>query len=211
MIMETIDLNAVRDRITNPAEYMCYEPSTLRVLAIDATRPLAGVCRLWGDLGDITFRCETLGRNGEGAERLSRLTLWLRDVLAAEPPALTLLLGYGDLGVDAIGGTAELNGVLRLVLFEAGDKAIVVPPADLRLWACGDSGALSGDVAFAAIRRFGSLVDTPEQAASAWLAEIGYHLQAGLDGSTEARRRVLHSLKCVQDHCQPQELPYARK
>ncbi len=179
-------------------EHMYYPSAAMRILAIDPSRPLLGVCRLWGDLGDVTFRCETLPLCGFGPQRLGQFALWLRDVLAAEAPALTIVKGSDEGDARRVAMSAEIGGVLTFLLHEAGRETLLVSPDMLRLWACGDAEAQPDDVAFAALRRFGPLVEAPEQAEAAWLAEIGYHLQAGLDGSTDIRRGILRQLQTVR-------------
>jgi hypothetical protein len=179
----------------NNREHMCYSAETLRILAIDPSRFVLGVCRLWGDLGDITFRTETVRLRSTGAERLAQASLWLRDLLASEAPSLTLLRGADMRSRDNGSAAAEMIGVLRLLLLEANEKSLVVPLSSIRLWACGSAEAPPDDVAFAAIRRFGALVASGDQCEAAWLAEIGYYLRAGLEGSTPARRQVLRELR----------------
>lgn len=181
--------------VDNDREHMYYSSAMLRILAVDPLRPVLGVCRLWGDLGDVTFRCETLPLRDHGPERLGQFALWLRDVLAAEAPALTMIRGIEEADAERMAMGAEIGGVLRFLLLEAGRETLLVPPPSLRLWACGDPNARPDEVAFAALRRFGPLVSAPEQAEAAWLAEIGYHLQAGLEGSTDLRRRLLRKLR----------------
>lgn len=113
------------------------------------------------------------GRIATGHRGMRRLAL-LRDevlTLAGRGPDLIAVEGY-SMGSrsSAVTGLAELGGVVRLALTEAGHRWVDVSPSTLKTYATGKGNASKNDVLAAAIRRLGYDGSSSDEADALWLA-----------------------------------------
>lgn len=114
--------------------------------------------------------------------RLHERAIWLGDMLRRYVPEVCTFEGYsyGSGGRAAV-SLGELGGVLRLVAFQQGVPIAVVPPANLKVYACG-SAATRGpkkvtkdDVVQAARTHLGYVGTSSDKADALWLWHMTRH------------------------------------
>jgi hypothetical protein len=90
-------------------------------------------------------------------------------------PDLVVIEGYSYGSGNSAHQVGELGGVVRLALHEAGIRYEVVPPASLKLYACGVGNAGKDDVLLAAVRRLGYEGKSKDEADAYWLYALAMH------------------------------------
>lgn len=140
-----------------------------RVLGLDLSLTAAGYACPTCGTGVIRFK-------GRGMERLAHIT---REVLghALQHPDradVAILEGY-FIGIQggAVIQLAELGGIVRLALWEAGVPFVVIPPSTLKKFATGKGVATKDKMLAAAIRAFGFQGDENNEADAHLLAATG--------------------------------------
>jgi crossover junction endodeoxyribonuclease RuvC len=88
---------------------------------------------------------------------------------------LVVIEGYSYASGNKAHDIGELGGVVRLALHEAGIRYEVVPPASLKLYACGVGNASKDDVLLAAVRRLGYEGKSKDEADAYWLYALAMH------------------------------------
>jgi crossover junction endodeoxyribonuclease RuvC len=88
---------------------------------------------------------------------------------------LVVIEGYSYGSGNSAHQVGELGGVVRLALHEAGIRYEVVPPASLKLYACGVGNAGKDDVLLAAVRRLGYEGKSKDEADALWLYALAMH------------------------------------
>jgi crossover junction endodeoxyribonuclease RuvC len=142
---------------------------TPRVVAFDLSLTSTGVA----DCDGTRRICP----KSTGVERLAEvrdavIRACYRHILA---PDLVVIEGYSYGSGNSAHQVGELGGVVRLALHEAGIRYEVVPPASLKLYACGVGNAGKDDVLLAAVRRLGYEGKSKDEADALWLYALAMH------------------------------------
>lgn len=137
------------------------------VLGIDASLTATA----WA-LGDALGT--TPGPKVVGDERIRDIHMALSFLTA---PGQVVLAVLEDLPVHGHGAgkTGMAQGVVRLVLLDAGIPYATVPPATLKKFACGRGNATKGDMRLELFKRTGLDVRDDNQVDARWLMELGLH------------------------------------
>ncbi len=88
---------------------------------------------------------------------------------------LVLLEGYSYGSPNAAHPVGELGGVVRVALYEAAIHFEVVPPASIKIFACGKGNAKKDDVLLAAVRRLDYQGNSGDEADALWLYALAMH------------------------------------
>lgn len=148
-----------------------------KVAAVDPSLTGTAVATTWGALTTI--------RPGsrKGPQRLDHLERRLvAEVAGAD---LVVLEGY-SFGSGKRGGedgdgtsfrmtTGEWGGVIRLALYRLGIPYVEVPPAKVKVFACGNGMASKPEVLLAAVKRLGYEGSSFDEADALWLLEMALH------------------------------------
>lgn len=120
---------------------------------------------------------DTIKTNERGVRRL----FWLRrQILKAitestTPVDAVALEGYSYASQHSHAhSTGELGGVIRLGLWEAGIRYIVVPPKSMKKFATGKGNASKDQVLVSAVLRFGREFADNNQADALWLRAMAH-------------------------------------
>ncbi len=95
--------------------------------------------------------------------------------LYGDHPDLVVLEGYSYGSPNAAHPVGELGGVVRVALHEAGIPFEVVPPASIKIFACGKGNAKKPDVLLAAVRRLDYQGNSTDEADALWLYALAMH------------------------------------
>lgn len=141
------------------------------VLGLDLSLTATGVALPNGEPKVLT-------NNLRGCDRL----IWIRDVIAfsldVHAPDLVMVEGYamGTVRQAHSYATGELGGVVRVMLHEASQPFLDVPPATLKKYATGRGNAKKVEVLQAAWKRLGYEGTSDDEADALWLRAVGMEL-----------------------------------
>ncbi len=135
----------------------------MRILALDLSLTATGVASPTGELHTVKPDPR------RGPERLC----WIRDQLGDQVRAgvdLCVLEGYSyGSAYSHAHALGELGGVIRCLLHELHTGWVEVPPACLKLYACGKGNASKDQVLVAVVKRLGVQPLDSNQGDAAWL------------------------------------------
>ncbi len=165
-----------------------------RVLGVDPSLSGTGMC--WADAAYATC-------GGSGDQRLWVIYRSVRDTLLGDELGSTAATGRFDLVVmedllhstQSAGRTGMAHGVARLACMAAMVPYGLVPPATLKVYACGKGNATKADLRMAWFQRTGQDVRDDNQVDAAWLRALGMdHLGAPMFDLPKTHRRALDKL-----------------
>lgn len=146
----------------------------MNIIAFDLSLTSTG----WADGADCGRICPPAKL--DGVKRLR----WIRDQVRelTRGADLVVLEGYGfGARGNVVHGLAELGGVVRLTLADAGIPFVVVPPASLKKFATGKGNAKKEDVLGAAIRKLNYERNSFDEADALFLYHMARTHYAGPD------------------------------
>lgn len=136
----------------------------VNVVGLDLSLTSTGVCTKFGP---TTIPGGTL--------RDERRLVWIRDAILGHTDLANLVViegyafGAGGHGQAGVRGIAELGGVVRVALYEAGLPFVVVAPATLKKYATGKGNAPKDQVLVQAVKRSGMEFRSSDEADAWWL------------------------------------------
>lgn len=159
-------------------------------LGIDQSLNATGVCRLGA--GGSVVAIATV--DPKGARDGDRLILVKRAVASMTAEVqFAALEGYSYDSVGRVFELGEIGGVVKVLLHESGIEYVVVPPAQLKKFATGNSSASKEDM-IAHARNQDCIVADDNQADAFFLARIAHTYIRG--GATRrCEMEVLHALR----------------
>jgi Holliday junction resolvasome RuvABC endonuclease subunit len=149
------------------------------VVGIDPSLNSLGIAYRRAD-GEVYATCIGAGKNVRGAARLVSLRdsvmYHVRHVVFPQPSLVVLegyAMGFGARSSSAITGMAELGGILRVALYEAGIRVMIVPPTVLKMFVTGKGNADKEAVAAALTNEFKFKFSKSDQYDAAGLLMMG--------------------------------------
>lgn len=162
------------------------------IFGLDPSLTSTGVATRLDD-GNELARPATIKSKATGPLRLVEIRDVLRDLIP--PNAAVYIEGYSfSSRFSRAHALGELGGVIRVDLWERGIRCVEVAPKMLKSWAVGKGNAGKEEMLAAAIRGGYEGHDNNE-ADAWWLAHLGWHVEAGSEGSNETRRKILEQLR----------------
>ena len=163
---------------------------TTRICALDLSLAATGYAR------NDTYGADDGSSSGvipptklTGIPRLRYLRERVLDI--ADGADLVVLEGYAFARANQAHQLGELGGVIRVALMDRGQPYTDVPPANLKLFACGRGNATKQEMLGAAIRKLGYERNDHNEADALWLLEIAT-CGVGLSiAANDAQRRAL--------------------
>lgn len=174
----------------------------LTVLGLDASLSCSG----WVLLGDRQEQGTIEPPKGVvGAERLRWIHERVGYILFNFEPSLCVLegyaMGYGmnKDGTKSFAGKVfelgELGGVIRLALHQAGVPLLVVAPASLKKFGCGNGKAQKDEVRLGVYKQWGFEHPSNDVVDAMVLAQIGLAYSGGAEARNAYQRELVESLK----------------
>lgn len=111
----------------------------------------------------------------KGTHRLEFIRDTIMALLARQEPDLVVYEGYAmGSRVGNLFHIGELGGVMRLALYEAGHKVLLVPPTSLKLFVTGNGSAKGKDIIMRTLeKQHGCKFRTSDEADAYGLAILG--------------------------------------
>lgn len=138
------------------------------ILALDVSATSTG----WARGGSLGLLCPPK-RVGTGAQRLA----WIRDEVEALAAPLVVIEGYAfNVGKQGRSASvlAEVGGVVRLALYDAGSWVVELSPSVRQKIATGNGSAKKEAVLAAAIRRLGYRGSSFDEADALWIQQAAF-------------------------------------
>lgn len=136
------------------------------VASVDTAAVLAGITR--------PHHYATLSVRQTGLERLHLLRQAIEDATSGADIVAIEGYSFGSKNSQAH-ALGELGGIVKLELWSANQPFVVIPPANVKRFACGKGNAKKEEVFAAAIRRLSYKGDSPDEADALWLAAMTLH------------------------------------
>lgn len=124
--------------------------------------------------GYVTGRIQT--KHLRGCERLAFIRDYVLRILDAAKPTLIVYEGYAmnvSRGMGKPYDTGELGGVLKLLAWDRGIDVLLVPPASLKVFVCGNGRADKYEVISAIARVWKYHIPRDDEADAFVLLKIG--------------------------------------
>lgn len=105
-----------------------------------------------------------------------RRLIWIRErVLEATAGVrLAVIEGYAFSQANRAHGIGELGGVVRVALYEAGVRQIIIPPTTLKQYAVGTGAAKKDQMLAECVRRLGYQGHAHDEADALWLQQMAF-------------------------------------
>lgn len=147
------------------------------------------------DTETVWFASQVITSNFRGIERARDIAV--RAVQSGGSPALWVIEGYayGAANMAKHMELAELGGVVKAVLWERGQKYIVVPPARVKKFATGKGNSQKDEMRLAVFKRWGFEAKTNDEVDAYVLARIGLAVLGYDEGLTVAQREVVAEIR----------------
>ena len=162
------------------------------IVAIDQSLTCSGLVKaIWQEGQTPEFACQTIAPKSRGEQRL--IDILDAVLFECETADMVFMENYAFGQVNQMSALGELGGVLKVALYKANKRAIIVGPTELKSWATGRGNAKKLDMGIAAarVKIFGNFRGDDNIVDALFMAELGWYYAAKLPGNNEKRREIL--------------------